>query len=76
MFFGWIKLRGELKQNHFLLPLSQRISFPSGPFASGLLPDLKLEARVMLAWLCEVVVGLANGLYQDDEWVPLLAACT
>ncbi|CAL1145496.1 unnamed protein product [Cladocopium goreaui] len=42
-------------------------------------PELQSKAynaRVMLAWLCEVVVGLANGVYQDDEWIPLLASCT
>lgn len=34
------------------------------------------EARCVVAWLCDEVVGLANGAYRDDDWIPLLASCT
>ena len=34
------------------------------------------QARVVLAWLCDLVVDMANGAYKDDEWIPLLASCT
>lgn len=33
------------------------------------------EARCVLAWLCEEVIGFANQ-YRDDRWISLMATCT